>query len=318
MIKKAIEWFANLYGIWVMGIMILCFFYPQTLEWFGGEWVRGALTLVMLAMGLTLHPSDFREVVRLPAPIAVGFLAQYSIMPATSWAVSHLLGLPPALAVGLILVGCAPGGTASNVVTYLARANVALSVLLTMVSTIMATVMTPLLVKLLAGQYVPVDAWAMLWSTAQIVLIPLALGVYLNYRFHGFATKVSVVGPAVAVIGIALIAGSMTAQNVALIRENAVVLTVATFLLHATGFALGYWIVRLLRYSKIDARTISIEVGMQNSGLAMVLAQQHFSAATAAPAAFASILHTVLGSALAMFWRFRKTAMQPTINSDDH
>lgn len=201
--------------------------------------------------------------------------------------------------------------------TYLARANVALSVLLTMVSTIMATVMTPLLVKLLAGQYVPVDAWAMLWSTAQIVLIPLALGVFINYRFHGFATKVSVVGPAVAVIGIALIAGSMTAQNVALIRENAVVLTVAAFLLHATGFALGYWVVRLLRYSKIDARTISIEVGMQNSGLAMVLAQQHFSAATAAPAAFASILHTVLGSALAMFWRFRKNRSAITNELED-
>jgi BASS family bile acid:Na+ symporter len=305
MMKKAIEWFANLYGVWVMGIMVVCFFYPETLDWFGGPWVRAALALVMLAMGLTLHPSDFLRVVRMPGPIVIGFMAQYTIMPASAWAISYLLGLPPALAVGLILVGCSPGGTASNVVAYLARANVALSVLLTMVSTIMATVMTPLLVKWLAGQYVPVDAWAMLWSTAQIVLIPVTLGVFINYRFHGFTTKVNVIGPAIAVIGISLIAGSMTAQNVALIRENAVILIVATLLLHSIGFALGYWVVRLLRYSKLDARTISIEVGMQNSGLAMVLAQQHFTAAAAAPAAFASILHTVLGSALAMIWRFK-------------
>jgi BASS family bile acid:Na+ symporter len=306
MIKNLLNWFSNLYGVWVLGVMTLCFFYPGTLDWFGGPWVRSALMVVMLAMGLTLHPADFLRVAKMPWPVGIGFVAQYTIMPASAWAISYFLGLPPALAVGLILVGCCPGGTASNVVTYLARANVALSVLLTMVSTVLATVMTPFLVKLLAGQYVPVDAWAMLLSTAQVVLAPVLFGVLINYRFPRITNKINLVGPPIAVIGIALIAGSMTAQNVSLIREHTHILLLSAFLLHSTGFTLGYWLVRLLRFPPMDARTVSIEVGMQNSGLAMVLAQQHFSAAAAAPAAFASILHTVLGSVLAMIWRVRK------------
>lgn len=305
--KTALAWFTNLYAVWVIGASILAFFVPGTLDWFSGPWVTWALALVMLGMGLTLHASDFRGILKQPLPVAVGVLAQYTIMPATAFGIARVLGLQPAFAVGLILVGCCPGGTASNVVAYLARANVALSVVLTMCSTLLAAVMTPLLTGLLAGQYVPVDAWGIFKSTLQVVLVPVLLGVFINSRFPAISSRVNRVGPAAAVLAIVLIAGSIVARNVETIRSEWLILALAGFLLHTFGFFLGYWVVRLLRFPQQTARTVSIEVGMQNSGLAMVLANQHFSAATASPAVFSSVFHTLVGSVCAMYWRLRPT-----------
>jgi BASS family bile acid:Na+ symporter len=304
-VKKILFWFTNLYAVWVIGASGFAFVVPESFSWFDGPWIRGALSLVMLGMGLTLHASDFKGIMKKPLAVAIGVVLQYTVMPLTAYAIAKLLGLRPEFAVGLILVGCCPGGTASNLVAFLARANVALSVVLTMVSTLLATVMTPLLTDLLAGQYVPVDAWGIFKSTLLVVLIPVLLGIYINYRFPRVSQKVNQVGPAVAVLAIVFIAGSIVARNVDTIRGEWRLLALASFLLHSIGFLIGYGVVRIMRQPKIFARTVSIEVGMQNSGLAMVLAQQHFSAMTGSPAVFSSVFHTLVGSLCAACWRFR-------------
>ncbi len=305
--NKMLSWFTNLYAVWVIGASVLAFMVPGSFSWFDGPWIRWALSLVMLGMGLTLHVSDFKGVVEKPLAVAVGVAAQYIIMPLTAWGIARLLGLRPEFAVGLILVGCCPGGTASNVVAFLARANVALSVVLTMVSTLLAAVMTPLLTDLLAGQYVPVDVLGIFKSTVMVVLIPVLLGIYINYRFPKISSKANKIGPAVAVLAIVMIAGSIVARNVDTIRGEWKILAVGGLMLHSFGFALGYWVMRLLKQSQWFSRTVSIEVGMQNSGLAMVLAQQHFSAATASPAVFSSVFHTLVGSLCAAYWRLKPT-----------
>ncbi len=301
--KSILSWFTSLYAVWVIGASGLAFLFPGAFTWFNGPWISGALSLVMLGMGLTLHVSDFKGVVKQPLAVVLGVAAQYTIMPLSAWAIAKALGLRPEFAVGLILVGCCPGGTASNLVAYLANANVALSVILTMCSTLLAALMTPLLTDALAGKYVPVDAWGMFKSTLQVVLLPVLLGVFLNYRFPRISSHVNRVGPAVAVLAIVLIAASIVARNVTVIRAEWKLLALAGLLLHAAGFFIGYWAVRLLRQSKLYARTVSIEVGMQNSGLAMILSQQHFTAATASPAVFSSVFHTLVGSLCAAWWR---------------
>src|SRR5690606_4992460 len=181
----------------------------------------------------------------------------------TAWGIATVMKLDAPLAVGLILVGCCPGGTASNVVTYLARANVALSVVLTMTSTLLAIVMTPLLMQLLAGHYVPIDAYGIFKTTFQVVLLPVVLGVFLSHRFPKFGAAASQVGPAIAVVAIVMIAGSIVANNVEAIAGHGVQLAIAGLLLHTMGFIFGYFVTRLFRYKQNTARTVSIEVGMQ-------------------------------------------------------
>lgn len=303
--NKILSTFTNLYAVWVISASILAFLIPDLFLWFSGKWITWALSIVMLGMGLTLKVTHFRRVLEMPRLVALGFIAQYSIMPASAWTIAYILKLEPAFAVGLILVACCPGGTASNVVAYLARANVALSVVLTMVSTLLAIIMTPLLMQHWAGHFVPIDALGIFKTTLQVVLIPVVLGVYLNQRFPRIGTAASDVGPAVAVMAIVMIAASIVASNVEAIAGHGLQLALAGFLLHSVGFAVGYGFTRIFRYSKNTARTISIEVGMQNSGLAMVLAQQHFAAATATPAVFSSVFHTVVGSICAAYWRMR-------------
>lgn len=305
MIRKSLAWFTNLYGVWVIGVSVWAFFQPAILTWFTGPWVTWSLSLVMLSMGLTLHTRDFRKIAEKPHAVAVGFVAQYTIMPATAYAIGVMLGLPPVLAAGLILVGCCPGGMASNVVTYLARANVALSLVMTMVSTLLAAVMTPMLTQFLAGHYVPVDGWGIFLSTLRVVIIPVLIGLFINTRYPEISARVNVVGPAIAVLAIVMIAGAMVARNVDVIREEGLTLALAGFLLHTIGFVVGYWLARALRLSQQMSRTVSIEVGMQNSGLAMVLAHKHFSPEAASPAVFSSIFHTLVGSLCAMYWRMK-------------
>jgi BASS family bile acid:Na+ symporter len=228
-------------------------------------------------------------------------------MPLSGWGVARLLDLPPPFAVGLILVACCPGGTASNVVSYLARANLALSVVMTLVSTLGAIVMTPLFVRAFAGAIVPVDAWGIFMTTVQVVLAPVLLGVYLNHRFPRAVAAAGIVGPLVSVAVIVMIAGSIVAQNAEAVIAHGSKLATASLLLHSLGFGLGYFLSRLFGCPPLDARTVSIEVGMQNSGLGMVLAKEHFPTEplTAVPAAFCSIVHTLLGSLLAGYWRLR-------------
>jgi BASS family bile acid:Na+ symporter len=242
----------------------------------------------------------------MPRAVLLGFAAQYTIMPLCGWAIAKLMALDTPFAVGLILVACCPGGTASNVVTYLARANVALSVVMTMVSTFAAVIMTPLLTQLLAGTLVQVDALGLFVSTLQVVIAPVALGVLLN-RIAPRAVAASLpIAPLFSVITIALICASIIGQSAQAIRESAGSLLLSVFMLHAAGFALGYLSGLLFRLDTPTVRTVSIEVGMQNSGLGVVLAKRHFSdPLTAVPCAISSVFHSVIGSVLAGLWRLR-------------
>jgi bile acid transporter len=311
MFKSALSWFTNLYGVWICLSWVLAVWYPPLFTWFDGPWVTWALATIMLGMGLTLTPADFKRVWQMPRPVALGFVAQYTIMPATAWGLARVMQLDAPFAVGLILVACCPGGTASNVVTFLARANVALSVVLTMASTVLAIVMTPLLMQFWAGHYVPIDAWGIFRTTFQVVLLPVVLGVYVNQRFPRVGAVAKDVGPAVAVVAIFMIAGSIMARNLEAVLGHGVQLAIAGLLLHFFGFLLGYAAARLFGFPQNTARTVSIEVGMQNSGLAMVLADRHFIPATAAPAVFSSIFHTLLGSLCAAYWRLRPPRDEP-------
>ena len=299
--------FTNLFPVWVLTGGLLALWRPGLVTWFDGPWIVRGLAVIMLGMGITLTFEDFRRVLKMPRAIAAGFVGQYTIMPFLGWAIAHVLRLEPAYAVGLILVACCPGGTASNVVTYIARANVALSVLMTMCSTMAAVVMTPLLTKALAGAYVPVDAWKLFLDTLQVVLLPVLGGLLLHQYAPRAVRWVLPLAPPVAVVTIAMICSSIIGQNAERILHSGGRLVAAVFLLHAGGFALGYVFARLLGYDALVRRTISIEVGMQNSGLGVVLAKSGFPNLPAAPipCAISATFHSVIGSILAGIWRLR-------------
>jgi BASS family bile acid:Na+ symporter len=298
---------ANWFPAWVLAAALLALWQPALFVWFSGPWIVWGLAVVMLGMGLTLSVEDFAAVGKMPRAVALGFVAQYGIMPLLGWGIAKTLALPPDFAVGLILVACCPGGTASNVVTFLARANVALSVVMTTCSTLAAVAMTPLLTKKLAGAYVPVDGWGMFLTTAQVVLAPVLLGLLLHHKAPKLTEFVLPAGPLVSVLLISMIVGSIVGQNATAIFTHGTQLLLAVFLLHAGGFALGYGMTRLFGFDRATARTVSIEVGMQNSGLGAVLAKTHFAAnpLTAVPSALSSVCHSLLGSLLAGWWRLR-------------
>ncbi|MGB9602101.1 MAG: bile acid:sodium symporter family protein [Verrucomicrobiia bacterium] len=300
-------WAANLFPVWVLIGGIVALFHPPLFIWFKGQLIVWGLAVIMLGMGVTLDISDFKKVLKMPKAILSGFVAQYSIMPFLGWSIAHLLKLEPDFAVGLILVACCPGGTASNVVTYIARANVALSVLMTTCSTFGAIVMTPLLTKWLAGAYVPVDAMALFLDTVKVVLAPVCLGLILHHTIPKTVKFFLPVAPLISVITITLICASIIGQQSERILHSGGKLLLAVFLLHAGGFGLGYLFGVALGYDKIICRTISIEVGMQNSGLGTVLAIRNFPQMPSAPTpcAISATFHSVIGSFLAGIWRWQ-------------
>lgn len=297
----------DLFPVWVLAGAVAALIHPPLFLWFKSNHVFIGLAIVMLGMGLTLTPSDFAAVLSDPRTILVGFVAQYLIMPLSGYVVAVGLQLDNELAVGIILVGCCPGGTASNVVTYLARANVPLSVLMTMCSTFAAVFMTPLLTRLLAGQYVDVDAWKLFMDTLQVVLLPLVVGMILNYFTPKLVKRVLPVAPLTSVILVALICASIIGQQRDSIMNQGPRLLLAVLLLHTLGFALGYAFAWAFKYDRSTCRTISIEVGMQNSALGASLAQRSFEMMPAAPTpcALSAVCHSVLGSLLAAYWRWR-------------
>jgi len=299
--------FTNLYPVWIVGSSVTALIWPDTLRWFSGQWVVWALTIVMLSMGSTLTFDDFRRLAKMPGAVALGFGLQYTVMPLAGWLSARWLGLEDGLALGLILVASCPGGTASNLITFLARGNLALSVVMTMSSTLLAFIMTPLWCQILAGQYVPVDPLALSRSTLQVVVVPVLVGVLLNWRFPKQVAATTPFAPAVSVVAIIFIAGSIVAQSAESVIAHAGRVALAVLLLHLFGFGLGYLMARLFRFPIITARTISIEVGMQNGGMAAMLAGKHFAAQSMAgvPAVFSSVIQTVVGSLLAAWWRTR-------------
>lgn len=294
----------NLFPVWVVVAGVMALVYPPAFTWFSGPLIVWGLAVIMLGMGITLSFADFRRVLEVPRPVALGFASQFLVMPGLAWAIGQALSLETPFAVGLILTGACPGGTASNVVTYIARANLPLSVLMTMCSTMGAIALTPLLTEWLVGTMVPVDAWGLFLSTLQVVLLPVLLGVTLNHFAPRVVAVVQPASPLIAVIAIVLIVASIIGQSAEAILGSGPALVSSVLLLHSGGFVLGYGLARAFGYDEAIRRTVSIEVGMQNSGLAVVLARQHFAnPLTAVPGAISSVVHSVLGSFLAARWR---------------
>ncbi|KAJ3687323.1 hypothetical protein LUZ61_016487 [Rhynchospora tenuis] len=301
------------FPLWVASACALALWRPPSFLWVGREAQILGITLTMLGMGMTLTLEDLRSALLMPKELATGFVLQYTVMPLSGLLVSKLLNLPSHYAAGLILVACCPGGTASNIVTYLARGNVALSVLMTAASTVAAAVMTPFLTSKLAGQFVAVDPKGLFMSTVQVVLAPVLAGALLNQYCNSFVYIVSPLMPFVAVATVAILCGSAIAQNAAAILSSGSLVVLAVFCLHGCGFFFGYILARMLGIDVSSSRTISIEVGMQNSVLGVVLATQHFgNPLTAVPCAVSSICHSVYGSILAGIWR----CMPPTDKRD--
>lgn len=292
------------FPLWVASACALALWRPASFLWVTPTAQMVGLSFTMLGMGMTLTLDDLRTALLMPKELAAGFLLQYTVMPLSGYLISRLLNLPSHYAAGLILVSCCPGGTASNIVTYLARANVALSVLMTAASTFAAAFMTPLLSSKLAGQYVAVDPMGLFVSTSQVVLAPVLLGALLNQYMGRLVELVSPLMPFIAVATVAVLCGNAIAQNASAILASGLQVVLSVILLHGCGFFFGYVLSRMIGIDIASSRTISIEVGMQNSVLGVVLAGKHFgSPLTAVPCAVSSICHSVYGSLLAGVWR---------------
>jgi len=260
------------------------------------------LSVIMLGMGMTLRPVDFVIVAKRPWPLLVGVSAQYVIMPLLGLGIAVALDLSPMLTAGLILVGAAPGGTASNVMVFLSKGDTALSVAMTTVSTLLAPLLTPLIVVLLAGQFLPVDPGALFISILKIVLAPVLLGLLLRLLLPRLVERLLEVLPLISVAGITAVIMAVVAASSSTLMSIGLVLVVAVVLHNGLGLSVGYLIGRVFRLPIASRRAISIEVGMQNSGLAAALAVAHFNPVAALPAAIFSVWHNVSGSLLASYW----------------
>jgi len=304
MSKKTLDCATNMFPFWVLGASVLGWVQPTMFLWMG-PFVTPALALTMLSMGMTLTIGDFKRVATMPQWVLLGFLVQFTVMPVTAATMAKLWGLCPDLASGLILVGCAPGGTASNLVSLIAKADVALSVLMTMASTLAAIVMTPLLTAKLAGGYVEVKAAELVISTLQVVLGPVVAGLSINTVAPVFTKKAGEFTPFLSVMLVSAICGCISAANSGTaLKSIGVKLIGAILSLHSIGFGLGYYISKMAGSGETRARTIAIETGMQNSALAVVLAK-HFPnpALSSLPGALSATVHSVIGSILAAYWR---------------
>ena len=299
--------FVRLFPVWVSLGAVVALLWPPAFTWFlDYGLITPGLQIIMLGMGLTLELSDFSRVLRAPAPIGLAVFLQYTIMPLLGWGMGYVFELPAPFAVGLVLVCCCPGGTASNVIAYLAKADVALSVSMTALSTVLAALCTPLLTTWIVGSRVEVDGLGLFFSTAKVVLFPVAVGLAMRRYLPALTGKLLPIAPAAAVLMIVLIVGAILGARKDAVVESGLGLLGAVMSAHAGGFLFGYVLGGLSQGFGRVARTTSIEVGMQNSGLGTVLAQAHFAnPLTVIPSAISAITHCILGSALAAWWARR-------------
>jgi len=299
--QKLLKKFTSLFPLWAVLLSIIAYLRPEYFAPHQGLIVP-FLSLIMLGMGITLSVDNFLEVFKKPKVIFLGTLMQYTIMPLAAWIVCLVLKLPADIAAGVILLGCCPGGTASNVITYLAKADVALSIVLTSVSTMLAFLATPFLTWLYIGQTVDVDVTGMLVSVVKIVIVPVVLGLLISYFFEKQIGAVKEVFPAISAAAIVIIIAVIIGTNSENLAQSGPLVLLAVILHNGLGLAGGYYVSKALKLSEAEARTISIEVGMQNSGLSVALAIKYFTAAAALPGAIFSIWHNLSGAFLADHW----------------
>ncbi len=276
--------------------------YPPSFIWIKPHIPLG-LGIIMFGMGLTLDFEDFRDILSKWRLVGIGIIMQYAVMPVLAVSISFVFGLPPEAVIGMVVVGACPGGTASNVIAYLARANVPLSVTMTLASTCLAPVLTPAIIYLLLEKQVEIDFWSMVQSVFWIVVFPLVDGLVLRRLFRKRLEPFLRFFPSLSIMVIALLIACIIGLNQRILLTFPILVLIAVVLHNSLGLAAGYGFARLLKYSKRDARTLAIEVGMQNSGLGVALAVKHFGAATALPGALFSLWHNISGVSLARWWR---------------
>jgi bile acid:Na+ symporter, BASS family len=311
------ETFARAFPLWITLGAALALLYPPMFSWVV-EWslVSPGLQLVMLSMGLTLELDDFRRVSKAPFSVGLGVVLQYTLVPAAGLVAAAAFELSPPLRAGLLLVCCCPGGTASNVIAYLARADVALSVTMTAVSTVIAALMTPTLAMMVIGDRVEVDAGSLFVETGSLVLLPVTLGLALRHFFPRASGALVRFAPSVAVIFIVLIVAGILAVRRETVFGSGASLIVAVVAAHGLGFLTAFVLAGLFRGFGATARTISIEVGMQNSGLGAVLATTSFvNPAVAVPPAISAVVHCLYGSVLAAYWSRRDPSVPKVTNA---
>ncbi len=296
----------NLFPLWVLIASIIALYYPPIFTWFTGELITIGLGLIMLGMGITLQWEDFARIAKMPARVLLGVALQYTVMPFFGFILGYVFNLPKEYAVGLCLVSACPGGTASNVICYISNLDVALSVTMTTASTLLAVVLTPIITALLVGNRLYVDTLGLFWSTVQVIVIPIIVGISMRQWFPNITKKVLPLMPILAVLMIVLIVSSIIGAGRQYIVAGGIKLFTSVFMLHSCGFLFGYILARLFNSSDRIAKTISIEVGMQNSGLGVVLARQNFtSPLVAIPSAVSSLFHSLIASSFAVWWRKR-------------
>lgn len=291
-------------GLFIICFSVLAFFWRDGFAW-TTTYTSVFLGVAMFGMGLTIHMGDFKVVFTRPKEVILGFIAQYTLMPVIAWLLATAFHLPADLALGVILVGCCPGGTASNVITYIAGGDVALSVGMTIASTLAAPLMTPLLVYLLAGAWVEVSFFSMVISVVKVVLIPVLLGIFLRWIIGRQIEKISGILPLISVVSIVMIISGIVAVNAEKILTSGFAVLGIVILHNLAGMGLGLGASRLFRVEYTKATAIAIEVGMQNSGLAITLATANFAANPFAtlPGAIFSVWHNISGSVFASIRR---------------
>ena len=306
---KALGEFAGKFmAVIILAVAALALFLPASGLWIETSWINYLLMAVMFGMGLTLKPSDFAVVFKHPKYIIIGCLAQFTIMPLLAFGLGKIFGLETGLLAGVILVGTCPGGTSSNVITYLSKGDVALSVGMTGVNTLLAPVLTPAITYLLLKTSVHVDVMSMFLSIIKVVIVPIALGFLINRFWGRFTSKAAEALPLVSVAAIALIVASVVSHNAQKIIETGAVVSAVVVLHNLLGYAAGYLLGLLLKLPLSKRKALSVEIGMQNSGLATSLAGTAFpdlSMATV-PGAVFSVWHNISGAILASVLRRMK------------
>ena len=307
--KKALKGFS--FTVLIFAAVSAAMYYPNSFTTIKNVELKilivPLLQIIMFGMGTAMSVKDFYGVIKMPKGVFVGLVCQYTVMPVLGLSIALLFNFPPEIAAGVVLIGSSPSGLASNVMAYLAKANVALSVTLTAVSTVLAPLMTPFLMKTFAGSFVPIDFWSMLISILKIVILPIILGLVFNHFFHGKTKKLDKALPIISMAAIAFIIMIITAAG----RDS--LLTIGIFLIFAaiihnlSGYFLGYWGCRIIKMKEQDCRTIALEVGMQNGGLASGIALEMGKVATLglAAAVFGPWMN-ISGSSLATWWRDKK------------
>lgn len=306
---KALERFSQFvsstFAIWVLIFATVAYLSPSSFVWIG-QYITILLGIVMFGMGLTITGADFKEVISRPKDVAVGVVGQFLIMPSLAFLLAKGLQLPPEIAVGVILVGCCPGGTSSNVMTFLSKGDVALSVTVTSVTTLLAPFVTPALILLLASEWIDIEPASLFVSIVQVVLIPIILGLIVQKLFNKQAKASVKVMPLVSVVAIVAIVAAVVAGSQEKIAETGAIIFVVVVLHNVLGYLIGFFFAKLFKMNLAKRKAIAIEVGMQNSGLGATLANAHFSPLAAVPSAIFSVWHNISGPILATIFRKMK------------